>query len=59
MRAQLEERWGILATENYGMSELIGPGVSGECVHKAGMHINEDFHTRDNKPGHGRSAAMG
>ena len=43
MRAQLEERWGILATENYGMSELIGPGVSGECVHKAGMHINEDF----------------
>ncbi|MDD3766021.1 MAG: phenylacetate--CoA ligase [Eubacteriales bacterium] len=43
MRAQLEKRWGILATENYGMSELIGPGVSGECVHKTGMHINEDY----------------
>ncbi|OQB15758.1 MAG: Phenylacetate-coenzyme A ligase [Firmicutes bacterium ADurb.Bin193] len=43
MRAELEKRWGIIATENYGMSELIGPGVSGECIHKTGMHINEDF----------------
>ncbi|MCK9478378.1 MAG: phenylacetate--CoA ligase [Firmicutes bacterium] len=43
MRCQLENRWGIIATENYGMSELIGPGVSGECTHKSGMHINEDF----------------
>ncbi len=42
MRAQLESRWGIIATENYGMSELVGPGVSGECIHKTGMHINED-----------------
>lgn len=43
MRAELEKRWGILATENYGMSELVGPGVAGECVCKKGMHINEDF----------------
>lgn len=43
MRTELENRWGIIATENYGMSELIGPGVSGECTHKTGMHINEDF----------------
>lgn len=43
MRSELENRWGIIATENYGMSELIGPGVSGECTHKTGMHINEDF----------------
>ena len=42
MRTQLEERFGILATENYGMSELIGPGVAGECLYKCGMHINED-----------------
>ncbi len=43
MRAELERRWGIVATENYGMSELIGPGVSGECTEKCGMHINEDY----------------
>ena len=43
MRAELERRWGIVATENYGMSELVGPGVAGECTEKTGMHINEDY----------------
>ena len=42
MRAEIERRWGILATENYGLSEIIGPGVSGECYCQCGMHINED-----------------
>lgn len=42
MRAEIEKRWGILATENYGLSEIVGPGVSGECIHQCGMHINED-----------------
>lgn len=42
MRLELEKKWGMIATENYGMSELIGPGVSGECIHKKGMHIAED-----------------
>lgn len=42
MNAELERRWGILATENYGLSEVLGPGVSGECAHKTGHHINED-----------------
>ena len=42
MRAEIEERLGIVATENYGMSEIIGPGVAGECVYKAGMHLCED-----------------
>ncbi|MCX7749002.1 MAG: phenylacetate--CoA ligase [Clostridia bacterium] len=42
MRAEIEKRWGILATENYGLSEIVGPGVSGECSHQCGMHINED-----------------
>ncbi len=42
MRAELEKRLNITATENYGLSEIIGPGVSGECTHKCGMHINED-----------------
>ena len=42
MREEIEKRWGILATENYGLSEITGPGVSGECVEQCGMHINED-----------------
>jgi len=42
MRKELEQRWHITATDNYGLSEVIGPGVSGECLFKNGMHINED-----------------
>lgn len=42
MRAEIEKRWGIKATENYGLSEIQGPGVSGECHCQCGMHINED-----------------
>ncbi len=42
MRAELERRFHVIATENYGLTELMGPGVSGECEHKTGMHINED-----------------
>ena len=35
---------GAFPTENYGLTELGGPGVSGECREKAGMHINEDMY---------------
>ena len=42
MRAKIEEKLGLFATDNYGMSELIGPGVSGECEYRDGLHINED-----------------
>ena len=42
MRREIEQAWNILATENYGLSEIIGPGVSGECHEKCGMHIVED-----------------
>nr|MDD6335986.1 phenylacetate--CoA ligase [bacterium] len=42
MRAAIEKKWGMLATENYGLSEIIGPGVAGECPEKCGMHIAED-----------------
>ena len=42
MRTQIEERLGIVATDNYGLSEIIGPGVAGECQARAGLHINED-----------------
>jgi len=42
MRREIESRLGISATDNYGLSEVIGPGVAGECGHKCGMHISED-----------------
>lgn len=42
MRREIEARLYISATDNYGLSEIIGPGVAGECVHKNGMHISED-----------------
>ena len=45
MREEMHKVWGkdILITSNYGMSELMGPGVSGECLMHCGMHINEDY----------------
>ncbi|GAM11578.1 phenylacetate-coenzyme A ligase [Geobacter sp. OR-1] len=42
MRSEIESRLSISATDNYGLSEIIGPGVAGECSHKCGMHIFED-----------------
>lgn len=42
MRRKIEEAWGILALDQYGLSEIIGPGVSYECPQKNGLHINED-----------------
>lgn len=44
MRDEMHKLWGsnLKATQNYGMSELVGPGVSGECLELCGMHINED-----------------
>lgn len=42
MKKEIERRFGILATENYGLSEIIGPGVSGECHVRDGLHIAED-----------------
>ena len=43
MRAQLEALWGCPAVDFYGLSEIIGPGVAGECVEaRDGLHVNED-----------------
>lgn len=43
MRAELEAKLGLRATDNYGLSEVIGPGVAGECQeYQYGMHIAED-----------------
>jgi phenylacetate-CoA ligase len=42
MRAEIERRLHIRATDNYGLTEVIGPGVSGECECQSGLHVNED-----------------
>ncbi len=44
MRTEIESHWGngFFCTDNYGMSELNGPGMSGECLYRDGLHINED-----------------
>jgi phenylacetate-CoA ligase len=42
MRADIEDRLGIIAINVYGLTEVIGPGVSVECPYKCGMHIWED-----------------
>jgi phenylacetate-CoA ligase len=42
MRREIENRLFIRATDNYGLSEIIGPGVAGECECRCGMHLFED-----------------
>jgi phenylacetate-CoA ligase len=42
MRKEIQEKLKITATDNYGLSEVIGPGVAGECLEQNGLHINED-----------------
>jgi phenylacetate-CoA ligase len=41
MRKNVEDRWGIVAHEHYGLTEIIGPGVVSECSCKK-LHINAD-----------------
>ena len=43
MHESLRQLFGAFPTENYGLTEVGGPGVAGECREKAGMHINEDM----------------
>ena len=42
MRRELEQKLMIKATDNYGLSEVMGPGVAGECLKQNGLHVNED-----------------
>ncbi len=42
MRKEIENLLGIKAYDIYGLSEVMGPGVSFECSEQTGMHINED-----------------
>ncbi|EPR34381.1 AMP-dependent synthetase and ligase [Alkalidesulfovibrio alkalitolerans DSM 16529] len=42
MRREIEQRLKLTATDNYGISEVMGPGVAGECLERSGLHLNED-----------------
>lgn len=42
MRERIENGLDILCWNNYGMAECGGPGLSGECAYRNGMHIQED-----------------
>ena len=42
MRSEIEARLNIKAFDIYGLSEVMGPGVSFECSAQSGLHISED-----------------
>jgi len=42
MRADLQARLKLVATDNYGLSEVGGPGLAGECLDRRGLHVAED-----------------
>ena len=42
LRQQIEQRLRITATDTYGLTEILGPGIAGECHLRRGLHINED-----------------
>lgn len=42
MRKKIEDELGITAIDIYGLSEVVGPGVSFSCTKQGGLHINED-----------------
>jgi phenylacetate-CoA ligase len=42
MRQEIQDKLHIVATDNYGVSEVMGPGVASECMERNGLHINED-----------------
>ena len=43
MRKEIEARYDMKAYDIYGLTEIIGPGVSFECEAQNGLHVNEDF----------------
>ncbi len=42
MRKKIEKKLGIRATDIYGLSEIIGPGVASECEAQDGLHVFDD-----------------
>ena len=60
MRAEIEAQWGLLATDIYGLSEIIGPGVAQECHLKTGLHVFHDvFFPEVVDPNSGKAVAEG
>ncbi|UCH33130.1 MAG: phenylacetate--CoA ligase [Armatimonadota bacterium] len=60
IRSELEKRLHISATDNYGLSEVMGPGVAGECDRKDGLHVSEDhFIAEVIDPGTGEPLSLG
>jgi phenylacetate-CoA ligase len=60
MRKEIESRYHMKAYDIYGLTEIIGPGVSFECEAQDGLHINEDlFYPEIIDPDTGRSLADG
>ncbi|HOL32355.1 MAG TPA: phenylacetate--CoA ligase [Anaerohalosphaeraceae bacterium] len=60
MRTEIEQTWNMLATDVYGLSEIIGPGVSQECHYKDGLHIYSDvFYPEIIDPESGRPVGEG
>jgi phenylacetate-CoA ligase len=42
LRAELQAKLKLVATDNYGLSEVGGPGLAGECLERQGLHVAED-----------------
>ena len=42
LREAVEQAFGLTAHDIYGLSEIVGPGVSAECDRRNGSHVNED-----------------
>jgi phenylacetate-CoA ligase len=42
LRTEIQKYLGVIAVDNYGLSEVMGPGVASECRERNGLHINED-----------------
>jgi len=42
LRAALERAFGCPAYDTYGLSEIVGPGVAGECEARSGLHVCDD-----------------
>ncbi|HPS81756.1 MAG TPA: phenylacetate--CoA ligase, partial [Candidatus Limiplasma sp.] len=59
MRVKIEDMLGIDAINIYGLSEVMGPGVSVECMCKNGMHIWEDHFLPEIIGEHGESLGYG
>ncbi len=42
LRRRIEDELNVTATDNYSLSEVMGPGIAGECLDRSGLHVNED-----------------